>query len=70
MTQLIIKDNYMTKNEIKKINPRFSGGLGKQIMATAVLKALRAKYPEAVIHAMSSYPEALTNLQSIDRNYL
>ncbi|GEM_PF-1479193 len=55
--------------EIEYINWRSGGGLGKQIMATAVLKALRSQKPNAVIHAMTSYPEAFTNLEFIDRTY-
>ncbi|PKP53806.1 MAG: hypothetical protein CVT92_02420 [Bacteroidetes bacterium HGW-Bacteroidetes-1] len=56
--------------EIEYINWRSGGGLGKQIMATAVLKALRSQKPKAVIHAMTSYPEAFTNLEFIDRTYM
>ena len=56
--------------EIRKINWRSGGGLGKQIMATAVLKAFRSQNPDAVIHAMTSYPEAFTGLEDvIDRTY-
>lgn len=55
--------------ERELLNPRFGGGLGKQIMSTAVLRALRDKYPDAKIHAMTSYPEAYTNLEFIDRVY-
>jgi ADP-heptose:LPS heptosyltransferase len=56
--------------EIRHINWRSGGGLGKQIMATAVLKALRSQNPDAVIHAMTSYPEAFTGLEDVvDRTY-
>jgi ADP-heptose:LPS heptosyltransferase len=58
-----------TYNEPLKLNPRFSGGLGKQIMATCVLKAIRDKFPDAIIHAMTSYPEAFHNLEFVDRTY-
>jgi hypothetical protein len=52
-----------------KLNWRSAGGLGKQIMATAVLKALREHKPDACIHAMTTYPEVFVNLDFIDRVY-
>jgi len=37
------------------------GGLGKNIMATAVLKALKKKYSKANIHVVSAYPDVFLN---------
>jgi ADP-heptose:LPS heptosyltransferase len=59
----------MSKQRIEYINWRSGGGLGLQILATGVLKALREQKPSAVIHAMTSYPEAFVNLPFIDRVY-
>jgi hypothetical protein len=45
------------------------GGLGRQIMATAVAKQIRAKYPDAILHVLTSYPEAFAGLAEIDRYF-
>lgn len=37
------------------------GGLGKSIMATAVLKAIKRKYPKANIIVISGYPDVFIN---------
>ena len=54
---------------MKKITFRSSGGFGKQIMAVGVVKMLRHKYPDAIIHVQTSYPEAFTNLDFIEKFY-
>jgi len=52
---------------MRKILFRCNGGFGKQIMATAIAKMLREENPDAIIHVQTSYPEAFTNLEFIDR---
>ena len=52
-----------------KILFRVSGGLGKNIMATAVVAQLRAANPTATIHVQASYPRAFTALPGVDRVY-
>jgi len=46
---------------------RSSGGLGKQISATRVVKQLKFKFPDSIIHVQTSYPEAFTNLKFVDK---
>lgn len=53
----------------EKLNIRSGGGLGKQIMFTGVMKAFRAQEPNAIIHLMTSYPEAFTGVDFVDRIY-
>jgi len=45
------------------------GGLGRQIVATAVAQQIRAKYPDAVLHVLTSYPEAFAGLPGIDKYF-
>lgn len=53
----------------KKILFRVSGGLGKNILATAIVNQLRETYPKAIIHVQASYPRAFTALESADKIY-
>lgn len=46
---------------------RASGGMGKQINATRVVKQLKFKYPDSVIHVQTSYPEVFANLPFVDK---
>lgn len=57
------------KNTEKKILFRVSGGLGKNILGTTVIKQLREEFPNAVIHVQASYPRAFTANQHVDRVY-
>lgn len=57
------------KSSDKKILFRVAGGLGKNILATAVVKQIRAEFPNATIHVQASYPRAFTALPGIDRVY-
>jgi hypothetical protein len=57
------------KNTQKQILFRVAGGLGKNILASAVLKQLRAENPAATIHVQASYPRAFTGLPYIDKVY-
>lgn len=54
---------------MEKILFRSGGGLGKQIMATAVVKSIRETYPDAVIHVQTSYPEAFAGLDFVDKYF-
>jgi ADP-heptose:LPS heptosyltransferase len=54
---------------VKKILFRVSGGLGKNILGTAVAKQIRLEYPGAIVHVQASYPRAFTALSGIDRIY-
>lgn len=57
------------KTKEKQILFRVAGGLGKNIMATAVVKQIRKENPAAKIHVQASYPRAFTTLTGIDRVY-
>lgn len=43
------------------------GGLGKSIIATAVCKAFKKKYPNATLIVVSAYPDVFSNLPFVDR---
>lgn len=51
----------------KKVAFIINGGFGKNIQATAVVKAYYEKYPESTIYVLSSYPEAFVNLPFIKK---
>lgn len=44
-----------------------SGGLGKNILSTAVLKAIRNQYKKANIVVMTSYPDVFINNPNVNR---
>lgn len=44
-----------------------SGGLGKNVLSTAVLKAIRAEYPKANIIVLTSYPDVFINNPSVNK---
>lgn len=44
-----------------------SGGLGKNILATAVLKALKKHYQKAYIIVLTSYPDVFVNNPNVNR---
>lgn len=44
-----------------------SGGLGKNILATAVLKAIRAAHPKANIIVLTAYPDVFINNKTINK---
>lgn len=54
---------------MEKILFRSGGGLGKQIVATAVAKAIRDTYPDAELHVQTSYPEAFAGLDFVDKYF-
>lgn len=59
----------MAKKEPRKIVFQVHGGLGANIMKTAVLKQLRAENPDAVIHVKASYPDVFKNLDFVDEYF-
>ena len=50
----------------RKIIFQVHGGLGANIMKTAVLKQLREENKDAIIHVKASYPDVFKNLDFID----
>ncbi|NCB47715.1 hypothetical protein EOM81_11945, partial [bacterium] len=50
----------------RKIVFQVPGGLGANIMKTAVLKQLREENKDAIIHVKASYPDVFKNLDFID----
>ena len=46
---------------------QIDGGLGKSIMATAVLKAIKKKYSKANIIVVSSYPDVFISNSNVNR---
>ena len=46
---------------------QIDGGLGKSIMATAVLKAIKKKYSKANIIVVSSYPDVFISNPNVNR---
>lgn len=42
------------------------GGLGKSIIATAVCKAIKKKYPDATLIVVTGYPDVFSNLPFVD----
>lgn len=55
--------------EKRKIVLQVHGGLGANIMKTAVLKQLRAENPDAEIHVKASYPDVFKNLPEADEYF-
>lgn len=43
-----------------------NGGIGKSILATAVTKAIKKKYPSSKLIVLTGYPEVFTNSQDVD----
>lgn len=46
-----------------------SGGAGKVVMATAVCKAIKKKYPDCKLIVVSGYPELLINNPHVDKAF-
>lgn len=46
-----------------------NGGLGKSIMSTAVIRAIKTQYPESNIIVMSEYPAVFLNNPNVHRVY-
>lgn len=55
---------------MKKLQLRITGGIGRNILGTAVVKQLRSENPDAIIRVMASYPDIFQNSSfGIDRIY-
>lgn len=54
---------------MKKIQFRVTGGLGKNIMASAVVRQFKIDHPDSKIHVIASYPDVFINNPNIDRVY-
>lgn len=52
---------------MEKILFRTSGGLGKQICATAVAQQIKFKYPDSILHVQTSYPDCFIGLDFVDK---
>lgn len=46
-----------------------AGGIGKSIVATAVCKAIKKKYPSATLIVLSGYPEVFSNSKDVDMSF-
>ena len=46
---------------------QINGGLGKSVMATAVCKSIKAKYPESKLIVISAHPDVFINNPNVDR---
>ena len=53
----------------KYVIPVISGGLGKCIVATSVIKSLKAAYPDKKIVFLSGYPEVFDNNPDVYRTF-
>jgi len=70
----ITKEIYMANNHNMSTQNRnlllhISGGLGKVIMSTAVIRSYKQKYPNAKIVVVSGYPEVYVNNPDVYRFY-
>ena len=55
--------------KMEQILFRVNGGLGKNICATSVLKQIKKKYPDSIIHVQATYPDVFMNLLEVDEYY-
>lgn len=46
---------------------QINGGLGKSVIATAVCKSIKAKYPKSKLIVVSGHPDVFTNNPNVDR---
>ena len=46
------------------------GGLGKHIMATAIVKVIRKKYPKAALHVVCAYPDVFKHNPLVDKIHI
>ena len=53
---------------MQKIIFQISGGLGKHVAATAVIKAIKRQYPESYLIVISSFPIVFRNNPLVDKN--
>lgn len=48
---------------------QINGGIGKCVVATAVCKAIKTKYPESKLIVISGYPDVFINNPNVHRSY-
>jgi len=53
----------------KKILFVVGGGFGRNVMATAVARQIKFKYPDCILHVQASYPDAFANLDFVDKAF-
>lgn len=46
---------------------QINGGLGKSVMATAVCKSIKTKYPDSKLIVITGYPDVFLNNPNVDR---
>ena len=61
--------NIYNMEESKNLLLHINGGLGKCIMATAVIKSYKTEYPEAKVIVVSGYPEVFINNPDVYLNF-
>jgi hypothetical protein len=54
---------------VDKIIFRVSGGMGKNICATALIKQIKHKYPDSILKVQASYPDIFINLPEVEEVY-
>jgi hypothetical protein len=54
---------------LKGILFRVNGGFGKNIMATAVCRAIKRAHPDIPLHVQASYPDAFVGLDEVEKVY-
>lgn len=54
---------------MKGILFRVNGGFGKNIMATAVCRAIKKAHADLPLHVQASYPDAFVGIDEVDRVY-
>jgi len=50
---------------MKEILFRCNGGVGKNIIGTAIVQQIKFKYPDAIIHVQASYPDVFINMDGV-----
>lgn len=53
----------------KKVIFQITGGIGKCIIATAVVKGIKEKYPDRDLIVISGYPDVFTGNQNVSKSY-
>ncbi len=62
-------ENSKPKSFIKNLLLHINGGIGKCIMATAVIRSYKAAHPDAKVVVVSGYPEVFVNNPDIYKNF-
>lgn len=56
-------------SKIENVIFRVFGGIGKNVMATAVCSAIKSHYPDSKLIVLASFPDVFLNHPSVDRVY-